>query len=277
MTAGLQYFAMRWKVEVVESVLRELRHRVYDKMQQLGPSFYQKHSSASLINRATSDVAGLNMFLGDVVLQSIQVSMSIFLFGLYMLYIHVPLTMACLASTPIIALLAVSFSRWVYAQYRLSRGLGDQLVLNLSEFIQGIHVVKSFSREEQQSKIFNKGNDELYGQNRLIFGRVSGFNARVSFLVEFSKGILLLFGGWLVLRGHLSLGQGFVVFSGLLQQVTLQVTLIVNILDGVQNSLAGAQRIFEVLDSKPGVEAPKNGKNLDRLRGHLSFENRKFS
>src|SRR4029078_5672715 len=86
-------------------------------------------------------------------------------------------------------------------------------------------------------------------QQRGIFWRVSLFGPVIGYMTQINLVILLAYGGWLVTQDNLALGSGLVVFAGLLQQFSSQVANLTNIANSVQQSLSGARRVFEILDT----------------------------
>lgn len=96
-------------------------------------------------------------------------------------------------------------------------------------------------------------------------------------LSQLNLAILLLYGGWLVINGELPLGTGLVVFSGLLQQFSGQVSNISNIINSVQQSLIGAKRVFEVIDAPVEVDNKPDAVRLAKAKGAVRFENVSFA
>jgi ATP-binding cassette subfamily B protein len=195
----------------------------------------------------------------------------------YMLSIHVGLTLACLATTPILWLLTVTFSRIVRPMYDRNRELVDRVILRLAESIQGVHVIKGFGREKEEIKCFAKANDDVRDQQRSIFANVSFFTPFVGYLTQINLVILLAYGGWLVTQDQLPLGSGLIVFAGLLQQFSSQVANLTNLANSVQQSLSGARRVFEVLDAPEKIQSSTNAVRLPRAQGAIRFEQVSFA
>jgi ATP-binding cassette, subfamily B, bacterial len=190
-----------------------------------------------------------------------------------MLSLHVGLTLACLATTPIMWLVTVIFSRMVRPLYDRNRELVDRVVLRLAESIQGVQVIKGFGREREEIAQFAQDNRAVRDQQQGIFWRVSLFTPMIGYMTQINLVILLAYGGWLVTQDQLVLGSGLVVFAGLLQQFSSQVANLTNIANSVQQSLSGARRVFEILDAPIAIESPKEPRTLvAALRGRIEFE-----
>ncbi|MCH8850858.1 MAG: ABC transporter ATP-binding protein, partial [Chloroflexi bacterium] len=203
----------------------------------------------------------------------LMLMISLVFFVGYMLSIHVWLTVWCLATTPLLWLATWRFSRIVRPAYRKNRELFDTAVLRLSENVQGVHVVKGFSRQPQEIEKFRQANSAVRDQKRWIFWRVSTFVPLIGFLPQINLVVLIVYGGKLYMSDpDFRIGSGFFVFAGLLQQFSTQVGSIAVIANSVQQSLTGAQRVFEVLDAPSQVESPPNAVRLPRARGEVRLE-----
>lgn len=265
------------KAKLVQDVVVHLRAKVYDKMQRLSFRFFDANESGSIINRVTGDVQAVRLFVDGVMVEVVMLMLSLAFFLAYMLSIHVWLTLFCLVTTPLLWVLTATFSRIVKPAYRRNRELFDDAIRVLSENVQGVHVVKGFWRQREEIDKFAQTNDAVTEQKRWIFRRVSIFVPLVGFVTQINLVILLLYGGWLFLHDRIAFGSGLVVFAGLLQQFSTQVGNIAQIANSVQQSLTGAQRVFEVLDAPVEIVSPENPVALPRARGRVKFEHVTFS
>jgi ATP-binding cassette subfamily B protein len=246
-------------------IVPQLRNRVYDKLQRLSFRFFDANATGSIINRVTSDVQGVRAFIDGVLIQFVLLTVSLVCYLSYMFSLNVGLTLACLATTPIMWLVTVIFSRMVRPLYDRNRELVDRVVLRLAESIQGVQVIKGFGREREEIAQFARDNQAVRDQQRTIFWRVSIFGPTIGYMTQINLVILLAYGGWLVTQDRLALGSGLVVFAGLLQQFSSQVANLTNIANSVQQSLSGARRVFEILDAPIAIHSPPSP---ERLGGH---------
>src|SRR5262249_39178592 len=240
-------------------IVPELRSRVYDKLQRLSFRFFDANATGSIINRVTADVQNVRAFIDGVLIQLVLLVVSLVCYLAYMSRLHVGLTLACLATTPIMWLVTVAFSRAVRPLYDHNRELVDRVVLRLAESIQGVQVIKGFGREREEIARFAADNRAVMDQQHGIFWRVSLFSPVIGYMTQINLVVLLAYGGWLGTQDRLALGSGLVVFAGLLQQFSSQVANLTNIANSIQQSLSGARRVFEILDapiaihSRPGA------------------------
>ncbi len=280
--------AVRMARLVQARVVVDLRDRVYRKLQRLSFRFFDAHASGSIMNRVTGDVQLVRSFLDMVVLQSIMMIVTLAVYLVYMLNIHAALTLACLLSTtPLLLIVTIWFSRRVRPAYRRNRELYDDMILALTENLHGVQVVKGFFRQAEEIARFERANRTVHDQKLGIFRMVSLFNPLIGFLTYINLVVLLGYGGWLVIRyeetqelaealqAGLTIGQ-FIVFSGLLQQFSGQVASIANIADSAQQSLAGAERVFGILDAPIDIASPPDPYAPEAVRGEVAFHDVTF-
>jgi ATP-binding cassette subfamily B protein len=258
-------------------IVVEIRRQVFAKLQRLPHRFYATSATGSLIARVTSDVQSVRLFVDGVLLQLAILVLSLAIFLTYMFSINATLTLLCLATTPALWILSARFSRAVRPAYVRNRQLADHLLLVLSENVLGVQVVKALSRQAAEIARFRRANAAVRDQKWLIFRRVSRYSPSVEILLSVNQWVLLGYGGYLAIDGRLPLGTGLLVFSGLLQQFSGQITKMTNIINSVQESLAGAQRVFEVLDAPVEVESSPTARPLDRFSGPIELDRVSFA
>ncbi len=261
---------------VHRKIVTVLRAQVFDRLQRLSFRFYDANNSGSIINRVTGDCRLVGQFIETVAFQSIDLALTVTLSVCYMLAISPKLTLACLASVPVMVILALVFGHTVKPAYRENRRLVDELILRLAEHVQGIHVVKGFARQPEEVAKFENANHKVRDQAQWIFWRVTVFQPTIGFLSNVNMIVLLGFGGWLTIQGQLPLGAGLIVFAGLLEQFSAQINMMVNITNTIQISLTSAQRVFEILDAPVEIISKPDAAHLPKARGELSFENVSF-
>ncbi|PAZ02987.1 MAG: hypothetical protein CAK89_03740 [Opitutia bacterium AMD-G3] len=257
-------------------IVVNLRAQVFAKLQQLSFRFFDSNASGSIINRVTSDAHSVRIFIEGVLLQLAIITVTLAVCSVYMFRTDWRLTLACLSVLPLQIWFAVRFSKKVRPAYEENRDLMDRMVLGFSENVQGIQVVKGFSLEGRVLGRFAGWSEDIRVQKRKVFGEIALFWPVIDGLNRLSMIILLGYGGWMVMQGQISLGTGLVTFAGLLQQFATQVTTVAAVVDNAQVSLAGAKRIFEILDTDPGVASQPDARSPGRFLGRVTFDNVSF-
>ncbi|MEK6629178.1 MAG: ABC transporter ATP-binding protein, partial [Acidobacteriota bacterium] len=250
---------------VQQRLVVDLRGEVYDKLQRLSFRFFDANNTSSIITRVTSDVQGVRMFVDQVLIQSVIMVISLTVYLIYMVSLSPSLTLACLATTPLLWLLSAWHTRRTQPEYAQNRTLVERMIQMFVEGIQGIAVTKAFGREAEGRARFEGANNAVLTQQHIIFWRVSLFSPAIGFLTRINMMVLLGYGGWLVMRGQLPLGTGLVVFVGLLEQFSGQVNNIATIVNSVQQSLIGSRRVFEILDAPIEVKSAPGAIRRPRL------------
>lgn len=253
-----------------------LRDQVFSRLQRLSFRFFDHNASGSIINRVTGDVQSVRLFIDGVLIQIFIMILSLGVYLFYMFSIHPGLTLACLATTPLLWITSTVFSRHIRPAYRRTRQLLDTLILTFSECIQGISTIKGFCLESHTRNKFEAQTSELRDHQRSIFWKVSLFGPFIGFLSQVNLVVLLGYGGWLVLHDQLAVGAGMVVFAGLLQQFSGQISNIASVADHIQQSLTGARRVFEILDAPIEIASPANAAPVPRAQGRIEFDRVSF-
>lgn len=254
---GQQFFMSR----IGHWVVRDIRNQVNHHLLSLSPDFYAFRSTADLVTRVTSDVLLVRNVLTDAVAAIIRDSIRV-----------VALLIAAIYLDPRLALCAaVVLPLGVYPVYRFGKRLrklsrvGQEAIGSLSSTMQetalGNRVVKVFGREAHERERF-EGENEHLTQTFVKAERVRAFVGPVNeVLATFAIAGLVLYGGYSVMNGLRTQGQfiAFIVSAFLLYDPFKKLTRISGV---VQQALAGAERIFETLDTRPSVSDPAEPRHL---------------
>jgi len=275
--AGLTYTYNMITARLTQGeIVPALRAQLYAKLQRLSFRFFDVHGSNSIFNRVTGDVQNTRLFVDGVLLQGLNMILTLATYTFFMWRIHPGLTLACLSVSLPLWGVAHYYSSRLRPGYLRNRELSDEMVLLFSESVRGMQTVKGFAAEAEQIRRFAAANDQVSSQQRKIFWDLSIFTPGTQLLSQLSLVILFAYGGWLYVQGQIALGSGLVVFAGLLQQFTGQVANISAIANSVQQSLAAARRVYEVLDTPVEVQSRPDALSPGRLTGQITLENVTF-
>jgi ABC-type multidrug transport system fused ATPase/permease subunit len=276
LTAGLKYLAAIASSALSQEVLVRIRTDVYSKLQQLNFNFYDAGDSSSIINRAAGDANNVRSFVDGVIIKVLTVFLTLTVYLVYMLKMHVGLTLVCLASTPLLWIGALVFSKLVQPAYRRASELSDVMIRTMVENLQGIQVIKGFAREAEQAARFREANENIRRLKESIFFRVSTFQPGMGLLTQINMLVLIGYGGMLVIDGKLALGTGLFVFANLLHEFANQISQITNIANSIQASLASAQRVFEVLDEPIRIQSTADARRIKCISDAIEFDDVSF-
>ena len=270
--AGLDYaYAIVAGHLVHHRLVVDLRIRVYERLQQLGATFYRRHEAGSLINRVTGDVQATRQFIDGVLVQVAVLTLALLFYGVTMFRIHAPLAAACLVTTPVVWWMGWRFSRRVRPLFDEARRRLDDLVSRVAESSDGVTAIKALGSTADQQRRFDDASGRLLDHRRRVFREVSRFGPSVQFVTQISLGVLLGYGGYLVSVGELPLGGGLIVMAGCLQQFSGRVGNLSQLAGTLQQSLSGAARVFEVLDTADDLPTIAPVHRPERIRGGIEF------
>ena len=279
--AGLRMAVALTQGALVQTILTNLRARVYDKLQQLSFRFFDANETGSIINRATTDAVGVATFADAGILQGLTLIISMVAYLTYMARLQPMMALVSLATTPALCIASIVYSRMVRPGYEKNRKLYDDLIRRLAENVQGQHVVKGFALEAQQIESFRHANDSFRVQQRWLIRRAAGYGALVGFLTQLNLMVMLLVGGSIVIRHRAEPNAAFtvgglIIFASLLREFSNQVASIANLANTLQFSLTAAGRVHEMMQAPLEICDPPDAKTLPEVRGRVEFQNVSF-
>ena len=150
-------------------IVPDLRSRLYGRLQGLSFRFFDVHGSSSIFNRVTGDVQNTRLFVDGVVLQGMNMALTLGAYFVFMWRIHSMLTVACLSVTVGLWWVTHYYSGRLRPGYLRNRELFDQLVLLFSETVRGMQTVKGFAAEPHQVRRFEEANDRSHSSRSASF------------------------------------------------------------------------------------------------------------
>jgi ATP-binding cassette subfamily B protein len=269
--AGLG-FAQRYLGEwIAAHIGYDLRNRLYDHIQHLPFSFHDHMQTGQLISRCIEDVRAVERFTGFGIVELIR--LVLLMVGIVSLLFWQSPRLAAIALLPLIPLawITIRFGRRIGAYFvRVDVALGD-LSSQVQENVSGAQVVRAFAREPYEIERFALRNRVLYEARVDVNSQWARIMPTTHFLVALGTILILWFGGGMVLRGEMTVGEvvAFNSYLLLLAGPTQQLTWLVNT---AGEAVAGLQRTFEILDLVPEIRSPQGATVLPALRGELRFE-----
>lgn len=273
--AVVGYFARVSDESLVQSIIVDLRVRLYEKLQRMGFRYFDTQDSGGLINRVTADAQSVRQFIQGVILRLIVAGATLALFIGYMLREHVGLTLATLSVIPLQALVIRSYNRKIRPLFKDMRESMDRLIQSMQEAIIGAKVVRGFGQEGQMVARFAERNDEASAKRMDIAQAASTHLPAIPACAFFQLAILLAYGGYLVqlgpAAGGIALGTIW-IFVALLQQLARQVDQIVQTASSIPEAFTGAERVFELLDAPVDIADAPNARAPQSIEGRIEFD-----
>ena len=257
------------------SVSRDLRNEALRKIQTLPLSYLDSHPSGDIVSRITADAEQFadGLILGFSQLFTGVVTIAVTL--VFMLTISPLITLAVVVLTPISLFTARFIARRTYSMFKKqSETRGEQTAL-INEMIQNQKTVQAFSYEDRAVERFDESNEKLrkYSLKSIFFSSLT--NPTTRFINNLIYAVVGLMGGIFAIGGMVTVG-GFVSFLAYSNQYTKPFNEISGVVTELQNALACAARIFELIDEKPEA-SDENCSALSDPEGSVEFDNVRFS
>ncbi len=257
---------------VGQRVMYDLRMAIFDHLQRLSVSYYDRNPVGRLMTRVTSDVETLNeLFSSGVVTIFGDVFTLVAIMGM-MLVIDVKLALVTFAVIPLVWLTAAIFRRRVRDAFRDIRYRLARLNAFLQERLSGMRIVQLFGREADSARRFGELNREHLGAHLRSITVYAIFFPVVEVLTSVAMALLLWYGGLRVLEGTLTVGvlAAFIQYTRRFFQPLQDLSEKFNLL---QSAMASSERVFALLDEPVSVGEPAHPRPLPRpVRGEVRFE-----
>ncbi len=269
----MQGYLTQW---IGQNAIYDLRTKVFRHIQRQPLRFFDRTPVGRLITRATSDVEALSDVLsaGVVVIMGNLFRIAFILY--FMFSLNWVLALVVLGVMPAMAYGVFQFRRKVRVQYRETRKQVARLNSFLQEHISGMHIVQAFNREREEMKRFSGINHEhRAAQIKTIF-YFALFWPMVDIVASTALGLVIWFGGLQAMAGTLTIGVliAFIQFS---RQFFEPIRNLSDQYNTLQSAMAGAERIFGLLDEDHSLAEKETPVALDRVQGRIEFRNVWFS
>lgn len=260
---------------VAQRTVRDMRVDLFANLQALPLRFFDRRAHGELMSRLTNDVENVSNVLATSFSQLVSSLFSLVGVVIVMFMLNVPLALISLAVTPLTYLITRAVARRTRAGFRETQKNLGELNGIIEETISGERTVKAFVRERAAVDSFVVVNRNL--RRVSLRARVlSGFMGPLMNLVNnLSLAVVACSGGWLAVVGLATVGEiaAFIQYAGRLGR---PLNMIAQLINSIQSALAGAERVFELMDEPPEVDAP-DAQPLPHVRGEVSFEEVNFS
>ncbi len=261
---------------VGQRVLASLRARIFDGLQHLPLSYFDRRPVGDVMSRTTNDVDTLNQFLSQGVTQLLGSLFSLLGIVAAMLFLDFRLALVCFTIIPAMLLTTSFFASRARRAFRQTRETVGDVTAGLQEEIVGVREAQAFNRVEANIVRFRERNAANRTANVQAVAVTSAFAPAIDVLSTLSIALVIGFGGYLVYAGSLTVGllAAFLIY---VQQFFRPVQLASQVYTQAQSALAGAERIYEILDEEPEPNDPPGTPELGQVEGRIAFEEVSFA
>ena len=265
-----------WTEVASQNVAYDLRNEIQRKITLLSFAFHDQAEAGDLLSRSIQDVERIRFLTGRAMFRVIEGVFLMLITAGVMIWMNPKLGLLAIAAMPFLVIQSIRFGR-VFRP--LSAQIQKQLAVlttRIEQNLRGVRVVKTFAQEEAEIERFEKENRRWFDL-AAFSARLQSTNMPLLHLIANVSSVLILwYGGVLVIRGGLTLGE-LVAFTVYMAQLVAPVRYLGMILPAISMAGASAERVFEILDTVPDVSDEPEAQPLILRSGHVRFEQVSFS
>ena len=254
----------------------DLRTRTYDKLEHMHLGYFHDKQTGDLMSRIVNDTRDFELLYAHMIPETITNLVTFLGVLIVLLTINWKLALITCAPIPFIFVSGIIFSKKVRPFFRISQKKMGELNGKLQDNLSGIHEIQSFGREEYETEQVNGFNFEHIRAMLKALKISAVFHPSVEFISSLGTILVVGFGGYLAFRESLSVADivAFLLYLGLFYG---PVTGLANLLENMQQSMAGAERVLAVLDSPAEIKDREGAEALPAVQGEITFDHVSFS
>lgn len=261
---------------ISQRVVYKIRKDVFDKFQKMPVIFFDRTTHGELMSRVTNDIDNINNTISQTMIQFMQTLISTIGTVIIMFYINKIMTLITLATVPIVLLVTKTIANNTKKYFKTQQQFLGSLNGHIEESISGIDVVRMFNKEDDMILKFKKYNDDLkeVGVKAQIW---SGFIMPIMNAIgNLTFVIIVLSGSLLVLNNAITIGvvTSFIFYS---KQFQKPINELASTFNQLQSGIAGAERVFEILDEEDEREDEPDAIEARDIKGKVEFKHVYFN
>ena len=272
---GFQAASSWLMARISQDALRRLRRDLFEHLQKLSIQFFDSHNAGELMSRLTNDIEAINQAVSQNVVSLFASVLSLFGIVIAMFILNPWLALAALLVVPIMFWFTQFIARYTRKGFRnLQKELGE---INgvMEESISGQRVVKAFRRSETAIERFRASNEKVYAAGVYANTYALMLMPLTWVLGNFFVIVLVGLGGYLALQGLVTVGM-IATFIAYAQNFIQPLRQLANMYNSIQAALAGAERVFEIMDTPAEVDNASDSPLPVPVKGEVRFTNVSF-
>ena len=262
-------------VYVGQTFLYYLRRDIFEKVQALALSFFDRHETGDVMSRQTNDTEVINRVLSHGILRFVSSIFTIAGIVISMVILNWRLALVSFSILPVMFINSVYFSRRARKAFRKTRKTIGKVSAELEENIAGVKVAQAFSRQQENIASFRGVNAENRQANVDAETITAAFSPTLDVLSTVGLAIVIGYGGYLAVNDMVTIGV-IVTFLQYVRRFFMPIRMIAMLWGRIQSGIAGGERIFELLDDPEHLDDPEDGKELPRIDGRVEFRDVRF-
>ncbi|BBX31805.1 ABC transporter ATP-binding protein [Mycolicibacterium mageritense DSM 44476 = CIP 104973] len=268
-------FFLRRSGRVGQRVLLELRRRVFRHFGRLDVAFHDRYTSGRVVSRSTNDVEAIQDMLETGFDSLITAVLTLFGTAILLVALDWRLGLMCLAAFPILVALVWWFRTESAKTYRKVRESAALVIVQFVETMTGIKAVQAYRREPRNQEIFEDIADDYRAINEKTFKLLAVFMPGVKLVGNITTGVVLLYGGYRVLGGAMTIGTlaAFLLYLRMFFEPMQEISQFFNTFQSASSAL---EKLAGVLAEKPGIDDPAHPVPLRDVEGDIRFHDVQF-
>jgi ABC-type multidrug transport system fused ATPase/permease subunit len=269
-----QFYGM---VFVGNNMLYELRAHIFDRIQSLSLTFFDRHEAGDLMSRVTNDVDTIGQVLNAGLIQTLGSSLIIFGIMAAMLSLNWRLALATFIILPFMIASSVILSGRARRAFRETRKTIGSVSADLEENISGVRVAQAFAREGENIQRFDALNRANRDANVNAQGITAAFSPTLDVLSTIGLAIVIGYGGYLALRQPPLVTVGVIIsFLVYVRRFFQPIRQLATLYAQLQSAVAGAERIFELIDTEADLVDAADAVEMPLIEGRVELEDVSF-
>ena len=258
-------------------MISELRAQVQKQVLSLPIRFFDNTKSGALVSRIMSDVEGVRNLIGTGLVQLVGGTITAIVSLILLLRISPGMTLLTFIPLIVFAVIALKAFKIIRPVFRERGKINAEVQGRLTETLGGIRVIKGFNAEEQEAKVFESGVERLYQNVKKSLTATAVMTSSSTFLLGLATtGIMMGYGGYLMIQGELSTGEYF-EFTFLLALMVAPIVQMSNIGSQLTEALAGLDRTEELMNKTAEAQEKNRTIVLDDIKGDMVFDQVSFA
>jgi len=250
----------------------DLQRKVYDKLQNLSMKFYHDKQTGEVMSRVVNDTNRVELLIAHAVPDLIANLVIIIGVAIMLFRINVRLALFSMSTVPILIVISIIFAKMVLPIFRRAQKILGELNANLQDNISGIKEIQVFNQHEKESKKVSKSARSHANAILAALRLSAGYGSAVQYLSLIGTVIVIAYGGHMALHGYIEVAD-IVAFLLYLGMFFGPITALARLNEDLQTAIAGAERVFEILDAEEDVKEKSNPHELSDVKGHVKFNN----
>ena len=274
---GVCFYGQNYLMSYVgERVIIDIRSAVYEKLQRLSVSFYDKNKTGTIMSYVTNDVSALQAAMVQNTIDMITEGSVLIGSITAMVYLDWKLTLFTFCTFPFVLWLMDFFGKRIRKSGRRIQECTADITSILQETVSSARVIKSFVREDYEIERFCNQNFANFRANMKNAQLMALLTPVIEFVAALGVTAIIWYGGHGVIDGDLTAGS-LVAFLVYAVNISNPVKRLTRVIGSIQRALAAAQRVFDILDMKEEIAEVSGAKVLPQIEGAVEFKNVSFA